>query len=743
MLPSPLSCLRRSLAVVGLCVFTWCSAATPGWSPTRTAAHMPAYAVGADMGLMSPTQAVHVAVSLRLRDRTSLNALTDQIVAGKTGAVLSPQQFLARHAPTVDQANQVANYLKASGFHNVVVADNRLLVSADGTPMSVKAAFQAELHDFNVGGRQAFANVTDANVPTALSDTVLAVIGLQTVYLSHTNARRASVAPAATAQSVIGVSPTLFPSLYGASGMASASTATLAIITQGSMTQTLADLAAMAASSGYPAPPVTVVTVGSASNDTSGIDEWNLDTQSSLAAAGGTIKGMLLYTAPTLSDAHLTAAYNKAVSDNFAKVINVSLGECEASASASGTEASDDQIFQAAVAQGQTFSVASGDSGAYECGGTTSAQSYPAVSPYVMALGGTTLSSSGGTWLAESAWSCSGASTCPQSAGGGTGGGASTTEPAPSWQTAAGVLGTPGRRGVPDISFDASPASGALILINGGLVQVGGTSLSAPLFTGFYSRIQAAHANSLGFPASALYAGAAANPSWFHDVTTGTNGGYAAGPGWDYVTGFGSLQVQNFSSALGAATPTTWTTIATEGQTFTVNGTQTVRYGYGTSWITLSVTGGGTCSNTFFGSDPLFGTVKICQVAGGPTVNWSTIATEGQSFTVTGTQTVRFGSEPNWISMSVTGSGACTNAFFGSDPFFGTFKQCQVAAIGPTYTFLASEGQSFTVTGTQTVRFGSGSNWISKSVTTGGQCTNAFFGNDPDFGVVKECDLVN
>ena len=62
--------------------------------------------------------------------------------------------------------------------------------------------------------------------------------------------------------------------------------------------------------------------------------------------------------------------------------------------------------------------------------------------------------------------------------------------------------------------------------------------------------------------------------------------------------------------------PSSWTRIAGEGQAFTVNGTQTVRYGSGTSWITRSVTGGGTCSNAFFGNDPIYGVVKRCEVSG-------------------------------------------------------------------------------------------------------------------------------
>ncbi len=563
----------KFLAVAALCAAAFGSpaaekaaamaapAAVQKWVATHTKAHTLAYAIATDAGAMPDSESVHIAVALKLRHKDALDALTQRLASGESSQVLSSQQFLDRHAPTREQAVRVVNYLRSHGLQNVAMADNRLLVTADGTPGQIRSAFQAELHHFDLNGRSAYANVTDAKVPDTLADTVLAVTGLQTVHMAHTLSRRADVQTlspdAVLPQAIVGINPTLFPSIYGASGMPSASTATIGIITQGSMTQTVTDLKLFASSAGYPVPPVSVVTVGSASGDTSGVDEWNMDSQSSLAAAGGTIKSMLLYTATTLSDANLTTTYNKAVSDNLAKVINVSLGECETAAKSSGIEASNDQIFQTAVAQGQTFSVSSGDSGSYECGGSTNQQSYPAVSPYVMAIGGTTLSTSGGTWLSETAWSCTSPNTCPQSASGGTGGGVSSTEAAPSWQTAAGVLTVSGKRGVPDVSFDASPSSGALIRVNGSTLQIGGTSLSAPLFTGFYSRIQAAHGNTLAFPASTLYAGAAANPSWFHDVTSGSNGGYTAKTGWDYVTGYGSLQVQNFSSAFGGGSTLT------------------------------------------------------------------------------------------------------------------------------------------------------------------------------------------
>jgi predicted outer membrane repeat protein len=67
-----------------------------------------------------------------------------------------------------------------------------------------------------------------------------------------------------------------------------------------------------------------------------------------------------------------------------------------------------------------------------------------------------------------------------------------------------------------------------------------------------------------------------------------------------------------------AQTTTTWTPIATEGQAFSVSGTQTVRYGAGLYWLSKPVSGSGTCNAAFFGGDPIYGTAKRCEVAGVP-----------------------------------------------------------------------------------------------------------------------------
>ena len=558
---SPRSCSRHALRRVPallLAAFAASAgaAAAPAWVGTAAHAHDPRGAV--HVGPLRAGTLVHVNVSLKVRAPEQLDALTAQLMAGAPGVhPLSPAEFAARHAPTQAQADAVAAYLRAKGFVNVQIADNRMMVSADGVAGAVKGAFDADLHEYSVGGRAAFANVTDAKVPAPLQGIVLGVGGLQTVHMAHVMSHPAAVTStpaAAQPQAIAAVSPTAFASIYGASGLPTASSATIGIVTVGATSQTITDLKNFASKSGYPAPPVSVTTINGGGTSTSGISEWNMDSQSSLAAAGGTIQGMVLYATRSFSDSDLSAAYNKAMSDNKAKVISVSIGGCETDMS---TLTTDNQTFQSAVAQGQTFAFATGDSGAYECGATAGkAQSWPAASPWVMAIGGTTLSTtSGNTWAGETVWSCTSASNCQHDSAGGAGGGPSLTQGASTAQKNSGVLGSSTARGLPDVSFDAAPSSGGLILVNGAYQQWGGTSLATPIFAGLWSRIQAANGNTLAFPAATLYGGASAHPEWFHDVTSG-NQGYAAATGWDYASGYGSLQIGNFATAFGGTSPT-------------------------------------------------------------------------------------------------------------------------------------------------------------------------------------------
>jgi hypothetical protein len=135
---------------------------------------------------------------------------------------------------------------------------------------------------------------------------------------------------------------------------------------------------------------------------------------------------------------------------------------------------------------------------------------------------------------------------------------------------------------------------------------------------------------------------------------------------------------------------------------------------------------------------------------------WTKIADEKTNFNVSGTQTVRYGTGPNWVQRSVTGSGYCGNWYFGSDPAPGRVKSCEVNVEGSSpspspsspapsgsggWTKIADEKTSFNVSGTQRVRYGRDSRWVEQSVTGSGYCGNGFFGRDPAPGVVKQCDV--
>ncbi|MHB1059420.1 MAG: pre-peptidase C-terminal domain-containing protein [Rhodanobacter sp.] len=491
-------------------------------------------------GPLATSQPIHIEVALKLRNPAQLHTF---LATAKTSTLsmvqhkLSSQQFIASYSPTADQANKVAAWLKSAGFTNVKIAPNRLMVSADGRADTAQAAFKTSFAKVRTKeGRMAFMHNGDVQIPAALQDSVLSVIGLQNVHQAHTFAKR--VQAGYGTQAVTGHNPTEFSAIYGGSGLPTAAGVTVGIVTQGKISQTITDLNTFTSQNGLPTVTTQTVNTNGTSNDASGVDEWNLDSQDIVGMAGGQVGKIIFYNIPSLSNADLTADFNTIVSANATKIINVSLGECETYAQQDGSAAADDQIFQQAIAQGQTFSVSTGDSGADECGDGGTTPSDPASSPYVVAVGGTTLNASTTAYTSETVWSDGGGSV-------------SKFEPKPSWQ--AGVL-SGNFRGVPDIAFDGDPNSGAKIVVNGSLEQVGGTSLSAPLFAGAWARLLAANP-SLGFAAPYLYQTLTAAD--YHDVTSGNNGGESASSGWDLATGFGSFKLNQVAADIGGGSPPT------------------------------------------------------------------------------------------------------------------------------------------------------------------------------------------
>ena len=539
------------------------------WAATRT--QVPDTADAAFNGYAADQELVSITVALKLRNKDVLDSYTQELFhpGPSYHQFLTSQESAANFAPTQQQAQAVADYLTQQGFTHVQIAPNRLLVTADGTVGAARSAFHTEVGHFTRNGHSGIANTSDVQVPATLSGQVDQVLGLQTLHQAHTFSLPASqLRPAYTVVSVTGNSsahayyPQEFATVYDAGSTAVATKTTVAIIGWGSMTNAVNDLTQFESGQKVTAVPTSIVsTTTKSSSDDSGQGEWGMDAQAIVGVSGG-VQKLIFYTdggtysstngSSGASNSGLLQVINKAVSDNTAKVINMSWGEPECD----GAPGFADSALQLGVTQGQTFSAATGDNGSYPCplngsapengaygSKTTLSVNYPASSPYVVAAGGTTLSTStSDVYTSEASWPYSG-------------GGISGSEATPSWQSSSYP-----HREVPDVAFDADWTNSPIIVYftksstsgisQSGYYTNGGTSLASPLFVGSWARLETANNNGLGFAAPALYAYASSFP--FHDVTTGNNGYYSATTGRDNATGWGSFDIQAASTFIGA-----------------------------------------------------------------------------------------------------------------------------------------------------------------------------------------------
>jgi pseudomonalisin len=369
----------------------------------------------------------------------------------------------------------------------------------------------------------------------------------------------------------------------------------VAVIGSGDSTTTVKDLAIFESEHGLPKVKATVTDIPADGDfsDTSGNVEWELDTQSSTGMAPG-VKGVHLYFAQHLVDPDAEAAIARWVDDPTGpKQANASFGECETTpANATlestipaqfdnnqdqnalyGTGAPDAlepvaaQTLKQAVLEGRTLFAATGDTGSScpvlvlgpELGAGNGVLNqgvpivnYPAADPDVVAVGGSVLYPDSSTTAPQRAleypWPY-------------TGGGQSFFIPKPGYQVNTAnvnrpclstVSGTPNTRlgacrGIPDVSDESGDIATSSYDIYsdelGGASSEGGTSLASPLMMGMWTRIQAASRAGTGFADYGIYRvadNATAYAKAFYDYTIGTNGAYQAGPGWDYVSGWGT-----------------------------------------------------------------------------------------------------------------------------------------------------------------------------------------------------------
>ena len=269
---------------------------------------------------------------------------------------------------------------------------------------------------------------------------------------------------------------------------------------------------------------------GAAAYDADSAGETELDSEFSGMIAPGV--AVHVFASATNDDAGELALFTAILDDNRAKIVNYSWGSCEPQVTAQH-QSDMTTVMARAVAQGVNITVASGDSGSDSCGDNTNKADWPAASPYVIAVGGTSFSFDG-TTLSETGWN-------------GSGGGISALWNLPTWQQ---NLGSPyTKRSYPDVAFNADPNTGEAIY-TGQPAQwqvIGGTSMAAPQWAGFLALLanarQKAGKSDIGFLSPFFYAMSSSTyASTMNDVTSGNNGLYNAGTGWDAVTGWGSMQ---------------------------------------------------------------------------------------------------------------------------------------------------------------------------------------------------------
>jgi hypothetical protein len=300
---------------------------------------------------------------------------------------------------------------------------------------------------------------------------------------------------------------------------------TIAIVDAFNQPNIAADLQKFDQTFGLAAPPsfqVVNQTGGSTlpSNDVGWGEEISLDVEWAHAIAPQA--KILLVEANSSSGDDLLTAVDYARNASGVVAVSMSWGGGEFS-----NESSYDFHFTTPSGHiGVTFLASSGDSG--------SPASWPAISPNIVAVGGTTLTlDSNNNISKETGWS-------------GSGGGISPYEAQPSYQ--AGVVTQSSQfRTNPDVSYNADPNTGVYVYDSygaGGWLQIGGTSAGSPQWAGLIAIADQGRTlnglptlQSFNDTLTDLYK---LSSSDFNDITSGSNGGYSAGPGYDLVTGLGS-----------------------------------------------------------------------------------------------------------------------------------------------------------------------------------------------------------
>jgi kumamolisin len=390
-------------------------------------------------------------------------------------------------------------------------------------------------------------------IPAELGGLVLAVLGLDDRPQAQPHFRFADAA----ARQQVSYTPAQVADIYQFPAGTDGTGQAIAIIELGGgFAQS--DLDSYFSGLGLATPSVTAVGVDGASNVADqapqGADgEVLLDIEVAGSVAPGATQ--FVYFAPNTDQGFVDAVTTAVHAEPTPAAVSISWGGPESSWTSQSMTALDEAIADG-VALGVTVCVAAGDNGSGD--GVSDGQphtDFPASSPHALGCGGTSLQAdpASAAISSETVWNDG-----PGGGGGATGGGVSSAFALPAWQSAAGVPAAPGGgtgRGVPDVAGNADPATGYQVLVDGQQAVIGGTSAVAPLWAALIARLTQSIGSRLGLVQQALYAGIvpAQAVAGLRDITSGGNGTYSAGPGWDACTGLGVPEGAQLLARLSAS----------------------------------------------------------------------------------------------------------------------------------------------------------------------------------------------
>ena len=581
--------LKVCAGVAAILAVTFGRAATPCLADpvpasVRVKGHVPAKAIAAaqNLGGVPLDTQISMAIALPLRNQPELRELLARIydpADPNYGHYLTAQEFSDRFGPSQADYDAVKSYAESQGFAIAGTHPNRAILDVAGAAGTVGSAFAIHLQQYQAkDGRTFYAPDNDPAMPSDIASRIIGVVGLDNAAVWHPHNQVISAGSAHMSPLQIGtgpggaLSPTDILTAYNLAGTtATGSGQVIGLFELDGYSAS--DISSYAGYFGLPSIPLKNVRIdGFSGRPGSGADEVTLDIELQMALAPGASQ-IMVYEGPN-SATGVIDTYNRIATDNTAKQISTSWGLSENGAQSISTPpflTSENNIFMQMASQGQTIFASSGDDGAYDNGSTLSVDD-PASQPYMVGVGGTQLYvNSGEAYNYETTWNVNNTIS-----GGAGGGGISTVWSIPSWQQGIASAASSTMRNVPDVSLNADQYTGYSIYFNGSWQIYGGTSCAAPLWAAFAARanqLRAANGNPLlGFANPLIYQIAESSNygSDFHDVTQGTNLYFAAGPGYDNATGWGSFNGANLLADLSPAStpesPTGVTAVAGNNQ---------------------------------------------------------------------------------------------------------------------------------------------------------------------------------